>query len=97
MRTFVSMNFIFILWGDNGITYKHFNLIFGIIILNHYFDKKSTPNVLNRGISTLVKKISAKILSALMKTISEFERVIYKRKALQKSVDFKAWLPQIKN
>lgn len=32
--TLVSMNFIFILMGDNAITYKHFKLIFGISILN---------------------------------------------------------------
>ena len=76
------MNLIFILLGPNGVKNIKFNLIFWIIILSHYFDKNSTPKVLNPQISTFQKAISPKILYALMKTIGEFQRVIHKRKVL---------------
>jgi len=77
MGTLISMNFIFLLCGDNGITYKHFNLIFGIIILNHSFNKKINHESFGPSYFKSQKKSSPKILSALMKTINEFQRVIY--------------------
>ena len=74
MESLVSMNLLFILWAPNGIKYKKINLIFWIIILSYYLDKNSTPKVLNPQISTFrKKKISPKILYALMKTINDFQ------------------------
>jgi len=67
MGILVSMHLLFILW---------------IVILSHYFDKNSTPKVLNPQISTFLKTISPKILYALMKTINELQRVTNKRKVL---------------
>ena len=57
-------------WVPNGIKYIKINLIFWIIILSYYLDKNSTAKVLNPQISTFRKKISPKILYALMKTIN---------------------------